>query len=99
LIKAESDIGPQPVRNRLSACERTCELKRRVERHYDGIPRCAVSPLHPRISWCMCALDIVHARNTRASHSSYYYVLIKSMLFNARYIAHTMVVRSRMSSV
>lgn len=78
------------IRNRFNLSidsERTCELKRRVERHYDGIPRCAVSPLHIhgvcRARTVMCASNVAHVIYMCASHSSYYYVLIKSMLFNA----------------
>lgn len=45
-ISTLSDVGSQPVpgcSQQSVVVERTCELKRQVERHYDGIPRCAVS--------------------------------------------------------
>jgi len=48
---------------------RSRELKRRVERHYDGIPRCAVSPPHrvsaePSSGACAPRADVAvtHAR-------------------------------------
>jgi len=64
-----ADHPSERARSRDQRRLRARELKRRVERHYDGIPRCAVSPPHrvsaePSSGACAPCTDdgVTHAR-------------------------------------